>query len=194
MKTVKTLTLLTICVTSIALADDFKTTNGKEYKDAKVTRVEPDGIMLLTKSGISKVYFNELPKELQDRFHYQPEQAAAYSGQQNAALEATQKQQEEAMRQTAEAAEKQRQSAGAQQAAQSLQARYADLQQQEQNLLSAIGQAKQPGQRIYNGRGYPTRYRRENPDAARLPALENQLDNVRDEKNTIKKQLEHPQR
>jgi len=47
---------------SLALADDFKTIGGKEYKNAKVSRVEPDGIVLVTKSGISKVYFTELPK------------------------------------------------------------------------------------------------------------------------------------
>ena len=134
-----TLAIIAMLSVSVALGDDIKTTNGKEYKDAKVTRVERDGIVLLTKSGISKVYFNELPKELQDRFHYQPEQAAAYSAQQNAALAATQKQQDEAMRQTAEAAAKQRQSAGAQQAAQSLQAHYADLQQQEQIPLATFG-------------------------------------------------------
>src|SRR5207249_12282649 len=44
---------------SLALAEDFKTTNGKEYKNATVTLVEPDGIMLRSKSGVSKVYFNE---------------------------------------------------------------------------------------------------------------------------------------
>ena len=55
-----------MCFASIALADDFKTINGKEYKNATVTRVEPDGILLKTKSGISKVYFTELPKEVQD--------------------------------------------------------------------------------------------------------------------------------
>jgi hypothetical protein len=36
---------------SIALADDFKTVDGKEYKDATVTNVEPDGIVIKTKSG-----------------------------------------------------------------------------------------------------------------------------------------------
>jgi len=51
MKAVKTLTLLTICVTSIALADDFKTVNGKEYKNATISRVEPDGILIRTQSG-----------------------------------------------------------------------------------------------------------------------------------------------
>jgi hypothetical protein len=54
--------ILIVCFASIALADDFKTINGKEYKNATVTRVEPDGILLKTKSGISKVYFTELPK------------------------------------------------------------------------------------------------------------------------------------
>src|SRR5262249_7493001 len=34
--------------------------------------VEPDGIVLKTKSGIPKVYFVELPKEVQDRFHFDP--------------------------------------------------------------------------------------------------------------------------
>ena len=53
---------------SAALAEDFKTIEGKEYKDVTVSRVEPDGIVLTTKTGISKVYFVELPKDLQERF------------------------------------------------------------------------------------------------------------------------------
>src|SRR5205814_6915150 len=53
---------------SIALAEDFKTIKGKEYKNATVTHVEPDGLVLKTKAGISKVYFTELPKEVQERF------------------------------------------------------------------------------------------------------------------------------
>jgi hypothetical protein len=57
---------------SLALADDFKTVNGKEYKNVTVSRVEPDGIVLKGKSGISKVYFVELPKDVQERFHYNP--------------------------------------------------------------------------------------------------------------------------
>jgi hypothetical protein len=53
----------------LALAEDFKTVSGKVYKDATVSRVEADGIKLRTKTGISKVYFSELPQELQERFH-----------------------------------------------------------------------------------------------------------------------------
>jgi hypothetical protein len=40
---------------SLALADDFKTINGKEYKNVSVSRVEPDGIVIKYQSGISKV-------------------------------------------------------------------------------------------------------------------------------------------
>ena len=37
--------------------------------------------MLKTKSGISKVYFVELPNDVQQRFHYNAAIAAAYSAQ-----------------------------------------------------------------------------------------------------------------
>ena len=57
---------------SLTLAEDFKTINGKEYKDATITRVEGDGIVLRTKTGISKVYFVELPRDVQEKFHYSP--------------------------------------------------------------------------------------------------------------------------
>ena len=50
---------------SLALADDFKTINGKEYKNVTVSRVEADGIVIKTKTGLSKIYFAELPKDVQ---------------------------------------------------------------------------------------------------------------------------------
>ena len=59
-----TLAILAAVFVSVALADDFKTIDGKEYKNVKVSRVEPDGIVLITKVGISKLYFTELPKEV----------------------------------------------------------------------------------------------------------------------------------
>ena len=74
-----TLAILAALSASLALAEDFKTINGKEYKNAEVSRVEPDGIVLRTKSGISKLYFTELPKEVQERFHYNPAHVAAQS-------------------------------------------------------------------------------------------------------------------
>jgi thiol-disulfide isomerase/thioredoxin len=74
--------VLVLCLASVALAEDFKTIGGKEYKNVTVSRIEPDGIVLRTKSGISKLYFVELPKEVQERFHYNAAIAAAYSAQQ----------------------------------------------------------------------------------------------------------------
>ena len=55
---------------SFGLADDFKTMDGKIYKDATISHVEADGIVIKTKTGISKIYFVELPKDVQERFHY----------------------------------------------------------------------------------------------------------------------------
>jgi hypothetical protein len=62
--------ILAVLFASLALSEDFKTTNGKVYKDATVSRIEADGIALKTKTGISKVYFTELPQDVQERFHW----------------------------------------------------------------------------------------------------------------------------
>src|SRR5947199_7435129 len=70
-------TFLILCFASVALADDFKAIDGKEYKNVTVSRVEADGIVLTGKSGISKVYFVELPKEVQQRFGYDSVSAKA---------------------------------------------------------------------------------------------------------------------
>jgi hypothetical protein len=66
----KTASMSLVVSASLGLADDFKTINGKEYKDATISRVEADGIVIKTKTGISKIYFVELPKDVQERFHY----------------------------------------------------------------------------------------------------------------------------
>jgi hypothetical protein len=64
------LAILALLSASLALAEEFKTIKGQEYKDATVSRVEADGIVLRTKSGIVKLYFSELPKEVQERFDH----------------------------------------------------------------------------------------------------------------------------
>ncbi|HEY2625209.1 MAG TPA: thioredoxin family protein [Candidatus Udaeobacter sp.] len=98
----KILTFIILCFASVALAEDFKAIDGKEYKNVTVSRVEPDGITLISKSGISKVYFTELPKEVQERFHYDAAQATAYSAEQAASQEAFLTQQEQLRRKAAE--------------------------------------------------------------------------------------------
>jgi thiol-disulfide isomerase/thioredoxin len=98
----RTLTFLILCFGSVALADDFKTIARKEYKNVTVSRVEPDGIVLRSKSGISKVYFVELPKAVQDRFHYDAGNASAFSAQQAAGQVALQTRQAELQRKLAD--------------------------------------------------------------------------------------------
>ena len=61
------LVVFAVLSASVTLAEDFTTVNGKVYKDATVSRVEADGVVLRTKRGIVKVYFTELPKEVADK-------------------------------------------------------------------------------------------------------------------------------
>jgi chromosome segregation ATPase len=171
---------------SIALADDFKTIDGKEYKNATVSRVEPDGIVLITKSGISKVYFTELPKEVQERFYYDPKKAAAYLRQK---AKATRKNNEQLAKERADIHEwfgDQRQNV------QTLQARYQQLQQQEADLLSQIGamQSQPASVQIPSGRHS---YSYTNPLRANLPSLQSQLSEIRREKAQVREQLEKTQ-
>ena len=72
--------ILISCLASAALADDFKTTEGKEYKNATVLCVEPDGIGIKTRSGISKLYFSELPPEVLERFHFGSQWSGQFPG------------------------------------------------------------------------------------------------------------------
>jgi len=191
----KVLTVLIFSVASGAFSEDFKTVNGKEYKDATITRVEPDGIVVKMKSGISKVFFAELPKEVQERFHYDPQKATAYSAEQAADYAAYQQQRAEAQRQRDDAAAKNNEILLEQQAAknrlQALQARYASLQQEENALLLRIGEAKQPGPEYWHGKH---KSHHPNPQKSQLPLLQNQLNDVRHEKSEVRKQMEKAQR
>jgi chromosome segregation ATPase len=191
----KVLTFLILSLASVALGEDFKTVNGKEYKDATVTRVEPDGIVLKKKSGVTKVYFAELPKEVQERFHYDSEKASAYAADQAANYAAYQKQQEETRRQQEEAAAKNQAAAAERQAtqnrSQALQARYNELRRQEDELLRQIGRAKQPGPEYRQGKSVR---HQPNPQKSELPVLQSHLSDVRHEKAEVRKQLEKAQR
>jgi hypothetical protein len=195
---IKLLSFLILSFISVAQADDFKTVTGKEYKDATVTRVEPDGIVLTNKAGISKVYFAELPKDVQERFGYDPRRAADYSAQQSAGLDQVRKQQAEALQREAEATQKANQYRVEQQNRQNeirtLQGRYEDLQKQENNLLLQIGDAKAPGPAYWGGSKNKTLRHYPNPQASQLELLQSHLKDVRHEKDQIRKQLEKAQR
>jgi len=191
----KIATFFIVSFVSAGLAEDFKTLNGKEYKDATVSRVEPDGIVVTTKSGSSKLYFPELPKEIQDRFHYDSQNATAYSAGQAASYTAYQKQQEQTRHQQEQEAAKNNATLAQQQAAktraQALQARYDELQKQEDNLLLQIGEAKQPGPAYRVGKKLQ---HHPNLQKSQLPLLQSHLSDVRSEKKQVRKQLEKEQR
>ena len=72
-----TLAILALLSATLALAEDFKTVSGKSYKDATIIRVEADGIVVRSKTGISKVYFIELPKDVKERFLPTPAKTVA---------------------------------------------------------------------------------------------------------------------
>jgi hypothetical protein len=191
----KLFTILLLSFAAAALSEDFKTVNGKEYKDATVTRVDPDGVVVKTKPGVTKIYFTELPKDVQEQFHYDSGKAASYSAEQAANYTAYQKQQEETRRQQHDADARNTAAVAAQQAAtnrtQVLQTRYSELQKQEDDLLRQIGQAKQPGPEYRQGKSVR---HQPNPQKSQLPVLQSHLSDVRHEKTEVKKQLEKAQR
>jgi len=191
----KLVTALILSFASLGFSEDFTTINGKQYKDATITRVEPDGIVVKTKSGVTKVYFTELPKEVQERFHYDSEKAASYSAEQAANYTAYQKQQDETQRQQQAADAKSKAALAEQQAAtnrtQALQTRYGELQKQEDDLLRQIGQAKQPGPEYRQGKSVR---HQPNPQKSQIPLLQSHLSDVRHEKTEVRKQLEKAQR
>ena len=146
-------------------------------------------------SGITKIYFTELPKDVQEHFHYDSEKAASYSAEQATNYTAYQKQQDETLRQQQAADARNNAAVAAQQAAtnrtQALQTRYSELQKQEDDLLRQIGQAKQPGPEYRQGKSVR---HQPNPQKSQLPLLESHLKDVRREKTEVKKQLEKAER
>jgi len=202
-KSLSAITFLILCLVSITLADDFTTVEGEEYKNMTVKRVDPDGINLTSKSGIVKLYFAELPAEVQQRFHYDAAAAQTYSDEQYVKLEQLAKQQAEWKRQAEEATNKANQyheqelreidqAKAARQAAQSaqerrqnLQARYHELQTEEDALLLQIGEGQliQPHGRF--------NYEHTHPNIAQLlPFLQGRLNDVRQAKEQIRRELE----
>lgn len=61
-----------------SFAEDLALPNGKVYTGYRITRAEPDGLTIMHSAGITKVFFWELPKELQERYRYNPETARDY--------------------------------------------------------------------------------------------------------------------
>jgi hypothetical protein len=140
--------------------------------------------VLKTKSGISKVYFTELPKDVQQRFGYDSDKAREYVATQNKAFEETQKQQAEQMRQSEQETQKRNnESAKGQDAfqqwknAQSLQDTLMLLQRERAGLEQKIQNRQNEPTYLHRDVGY-TSYAYPNPARRDLPDLQDQLKKV----------------
>ena len=73
---------------STVFAENFTLNDGTEYKRVRVTRAEPDGVVITTTYGIIKLFFADLPKEVQEKYHYDPKKAEAFRFRLDAARDA----------------------------------------------------------------------------------------------------------
>jgi hypothetical protein len=107
---IKMKAIIAICLiaypVALARSEDFKTVDGKLFENATISRVEPDGIVVITKSGVSKIYFVELPVEIQLRFHYDAQKAGSYTADENEKIAALERQRLAESRQRTEEREK----------------------------------------------------------------------------------------
>jgi len=70
------------CVVVSVHAEDLTTKDGTVYKDVKFFTINPDGIDISYKKGdetfLTHVYFVDMSKKLQNKFHYSPKRATLY--------------------------------------------------------------------------------------------------------------------
>ncbi len=73
--------LIMLAGTLVATANgaDFTNIYGRVFTNAKVTRIEPDGLSLTHAGGITKVFFSELTADIQAKYSYDPNAAAAHA-------------------------------------------------------------------------------------------------------------------
>ena len=67
--------------------DDLLLSDGTTLKEAVVLKVEPDGLRLEHKEGVSKVKFEDLPEEVQKQFTFDREQADKFRQEKDTARE-----------------------------------------------------------------------------------------------------------
>ena len=117
------LALLVVCwllisiFSSLALAEDWKTSDGKTYSRVTVVKVEDDAVTILYADGGARVSLATLPPDLQHKFHYDPAKALAaasrYEAEQKASEQqlAVEKNQQEATKKAQEAVAQQQKNA-----------------------------------------------------------------------------------
>lgn len=99
--------LLLLAITSPVFAEDITLANGSVLKNAKITRVDPDGLRIMHQDGIAKVPHESLPPELKAKYNFDATEAAAFRKQ----TEADQMEAQRRMRQEREMLRDQKQAA-----------------------------------------------------------------------------------
>jgi hypothetical protein len=61
------------------------TTDGKHYQNFTVSSVEPDGVVIVTDSGVEKIPFTNLSEATQKKYGYDPAKAAQFAAEEQAA-------------------------------------------------------------------------------------------------------------
>lgn len=107
MKFITTLYGALMFLSCVLFADDFKLSDGREYKGVAVSRAEPDGLVVVTDSGIEKLPFSLLPKEVQQKYNYNPQAANAYAQADAAAQHAIYQRNQEELKRRADLAKQQ---------------------------------------------------------------------------------------
>lgn len=71
--------LASVVISHACLGENIRTVQGEEFKDAKVSRVEPDGITFIHSTGVVKIPFKELSADIQAKYHYDPQAAERFA-------------------------------------------------------------------------------------------------------------------
>ncbi len=70
--------LVLLLLPAWTLAGDVTTLSGTTFREVRLVRVEPDGVIWEHANGIVKVDFTDLPKSVQRAYHYDAGKAAAF--------------------------------------------------------------------------------------------------------------------
>ena len=76
---------LALCVTNATYGDAITNNAGQVYNVKKVMRTEPDGITIMHDAGVIKLFFWELPEDIQAKYGYDSAAATRYHQQSSAA-------------------------------------------------------------------------------------------------------------
>jgi hypothetical protein len=58
--------------------EQITTLEGKTYINCTITKVEPDGLRIMHDNGVGKLFFDNLPSELQIKYNYDPLKAQQF--------------------------------------------------------------------------------------------------------------------